>query len=73
MYLIGLDLGQGIWSKVIKWSPLGGKCNEFRLASHTPCATGAFKSPDNRLQLANQIAVRAMRVLISLWHALEQG
>ena len=28
MYLIGLDLGQGIWSKVIKWSSLGGKYNE---------------------------------------------
>ena len=29
MYLIGLDLGQGIWSKVIKWSSLGGKYNEL--------------------------------------------
>ena len=29
MYLIDLDLGQGIWSKVIKWSPLGGKYNEL--------------------------------------------
>ena len=29
VYLISLDLVQGIWSKVIKWSPLGGKHNEL--------------------------------------------
>ena len=46
MYLIGLDLGQGVWSKVIKWLPLGGKYNELHpLFSHMKVFSILFALP----------------------------
>ena len=42
-----LDLGQGIWSEVIKWSPLGGKCNEFHpLLIHIKVFSILFALPE---------------------------
>ena len=46
MYLVSPDLDQGIWSNVIKWSPLGGKYNEFHpLLSHMKVFSIFFALP----------------------------
>ena len=55
MYLIGLDLGQGIWSKVIKWSSLGGKYNELHpLLIHMKVFSIPFALPAVGIDLVHE-------------------